>query len=398
MRARPREINIFNMSLLDILCGALGAFCFMMLAALPYYPTGDDPKRNDQDILVILQEIETLRQQGADPKIAEAQQKLLERLKAELQQLQGERNQLANENARLISDNEAAAKGLAIMHDKLDAAEAEADRLEQENVEQKQVLAAKKPFVVMAASSSQPVDLYLERSRFTVMGNKFESFNPAEILHGSPIPEDVSGWAFDNGVTFWVNANSKPGDAYRIYVKFLKIYTSPPSGDTTVKLNFFGAIADKNASASVALNTARPWTFVGMVNVEKEGALSFKEATQAERDDDWRTRTKTEPPPAPTPSAKRAQVSASPSPAGTAPGTSPPSRAEADEKVREYMRRRGAVPPSPSANGSATPGSSSVAPAAAPMSGSEAAARALRERAAGASASPAASPVPSASP
>ena len=25
MRARSREINIFNMSLLDILCGALGA-------------------------------------------------------------------------------------------------------------------------------------------------------------------------------------------------------------------------------------------------------------------------------------------------------------------------------------------------------------------------------------
>ena len=36
MRARPREVNIFNMSLLDILCGALGAFCFMMLVALPY--------------------------------------------------------------------------------------------------------------------------------------------------------------------------------------------------------------------------------------------------------------------------------------------------------------------------------------------------------------------------
>ncbi|MDB6148519.1 MAG: hypothetical protein JWO45_2183, partial [Spartobacteria bacterium] len=37
MRARAREINIFNMSLLDILCGALGAFCFMMLVLLPYY-------------------------------------------------------------------------------------------------------------------------------------------------------------------------------------------------------------------------------------------------------------------------------------------------------------------------------------------------------------------------
>lgn len=37
MARRKREINIFNMSLLDILCGALGAFCFMMLPLLPSY-------------------------------------------------------------------------------------------------------------------------------------------------------------------------------------------------------------------------------------------------------------------------------------------------------------------------------------------------------------------------
>lgn len=35
MRPRNREVNIFNMSLLDILCGALGAFCFLMLALFP---------------------------------------------------------------------------------------------------------------------------------------------------------------------------------------------------------------------------------------------------------------------------------------------------------------------------------------------------------------------------
>lgn len=35
MKSRNREVNIFNMSLLDILCGALGAFCFLMLALFP---------------------------------------------------------------------------------------------------------------------------------------------------------------------------------------------------------------------------------------------------------------------------------------------------------------------------------------------------------------------------
>ena len=37
MKPRNREINIFNMSLLDILCGALGTFCFLMLVLFPYY-------------------------------------------------------------------------------------------------------------------------------------------------------------------------------------------------------------------------------------------------------------------------------------------------------------------------------------------------------------------------
>jgi hypothetical protein len=35
MRGRSREVNIFNMSLLDILCGALRAFCFLMLTLFP---------------------------------------------------------------------------------------------------------------------------------------------------------------------------------------------------------------------------------------------------------------------------------------------------------------------------------------------------------------------------
>ncbi|MGH7320382.1 MAG: hypothetical protein ACRELA_12260, partial [Candidatus Rokuibacteriota bacterium] len=37
MKPRNREINIFNMSLLDILCGALGVVCFLMLGLFTYH-------------------------------------------------------------------------------------------------------------------------------------------------------------------------------------------------------------------------------------------------------------------------------------------------------------------------------------------------------------------------
>src|SRR6186713_3116929 len=69
MKARNREINIFNMSLLDILCGALGAFCFMMLVLFPYYK----PKAQMSDV------------PGVDPKTYEEALKQIRDLKALLQ-------------------------------------------------------------------------------------------------------------------------------------------------------------------------------------------------------------------------------------------------------------------------------------------------------------------------
>jgi hypothetical protein len=49
MRARNREVNIFNMSLLDILTGMLGAFLFLMLGLVPYYTKVKDLQQNPQD-------------------------------------------------------------------------------------------------------------------------------------------------------------------------------------------------------------------------------------------------------------------------------------------------------------------------------------------------------------
>ncbi len=37
MKPRKRDMEIFNMSVLDLLTGALGAFCFLTLSLFPYY-------------------------------------------------------------------------------------------------------------------------------------------------------------------------------------------------------------------------------------------------------------------------------------------------------------------------------------------------------------------------
>jgi hypothetical protein len=48
MKPRNREVNIFNMSVLDLLTGALGAFCFLTLALFPsYYKSASAPEPPD---------------------------------------------------------------------------------------------------------------------------------------------------------------------------------------------------------------------------------------------------------------------------------------------------------------------------------------------------------------
>ena len=48
MRSRNREVNIFNMSLLDILTGMMGAFLFLMLGMVPYYSKVKSEEQNPQ--------------------------------------------------------------------------------------------------------------------------------------------------------------------------------------------------------------------------------------------------------------------------------------------------------------------------------------------------------------
>ena len=46
MKLRNREVNVFSMSALDLFASAMGAFMFLAIIALPFFPnTGDSPER-----------------------------------------------------------------------------------------------------------------------------------------------------------------------------------------------------------------------------------------------------------------------------------------------------------------------------------------------------------------
>src|SRR5262249_1644979 len=112
MRARRREINIFNMSLLDILCGALGAFCFMMLVLLPYYkPPGKETDLHNQEVKTqeLLDELEKLRASAQDSAAAQQMTQLAQTLQVHVKQLQGQLNQPSAENQQLENQNQSLA-------------------------------------------------------------------------------------------------------------------------------------------------------------------------------------------------------------------------------------------------------------------------------------------------
>lgn len=329
MRARPREINIFNMSLLDILCGALGAFCFMMLVALPYYVTGKvDQARSQKRTEELLKDVEQLREKMSDPAQAEELRKLIDELEAQIKQLQGQLNQYAYENeqlkqegARLTSENENLRKQLALWEQEKSQLIAEKtklqqenDRLTKENEINKKSLEMSHPFIVMAGAGDPTQNLALFVEDEKLFGGKEKKafsnpqFDPRALVQNSLWKGDITNFsAQDRGVTLWVSSTTVPDSTYKIFVK----YRQPPvEGNvpfanrnlhpTPVYLTCFGDFADDNRRATVRLTIERFWTLVGTLNIDSAGKMTLKEATEAERDEAWRTLMKSDlPTPAP---------------------------------------------------------------------------------------------------
>jgi len=92
MRARNREFNILNMSFLDVICGAMGAFLIIMVILMPYY------KKEAQDFL---QSIGNLKQE-----LAESSQRL-EETEAELDRAEKRIMELEQELQKSQSQNSA---------------------------------------------------------------------------------------------------------------------------------------------------------------------------------------------------------------------------------------------------------------------------------------------------
>ena len=306
MRARRREINIFNMSLLDILCGALGAFCFMMLVALPYYiPPGSglELRKAQEETAQLMRDLEKMKERLPDQKSIDEMEALLRRLEAQVKALQGQVNILTAEKEELQRQTTQLTAEKNELTQQNQLLRAKNDELGKENGQLKAQLAQKQPltFIARADDAAQSIDLVtmtktqVENSPSSLfqgwLDGQFDSFRelPLALLRA-------------RGIALAVISERPPGAQWKLYIRF----TSPAAIQraTVVQCTMFGdfRIDAPSKIGRATLEPGRPWALLGTLAIDKNFRPSFQEATAGERDAEWLRLTGTTPTPTPSPS------------------------------------------------------------------------------------------------
>ncbi len=374
MKARNREINIFNMSLLDILCGALGAFCFMMLSLLPYYRTpGEDIRINEEQkkLLESVQDIKDLAERLKNAKSVEDLSELVKQLQEkilalenEIKQLQGrvnsllaENDELKNrvqsleeENRQLVAQNRQLREQNQQLTDRNQQLEAQNEQLltekqalEAENKDLKIDLDRSVPWVVgvVSVDPGQRIGCVLHEVKLVAKksGKRQPPFDPAAQSHPAFWPGDTS-LPLSGGAALFVSSLRSSGSETRLYA-YLQ------NDEHLRKRTVVDGWATGEGLPSIRvppfpLTPERPWALVGTFvtsTVDGRVTIKFIEATAEERDKEWLALTGRQPP--------KSDEPAKPSPA---------SAVEAEERSRREEAIRRAKESAASRTGGATGG------------------------------------------
>lgn len=340
MRRRSREINIFNMSLLDILCGALGAFCFMMLVLMPYYkPPKEqmDIQKKQREVEEELKKLAEMKDKISDAEMARDLEDLVKKLQDQIKELQGRLNQALAENQQLKEDmerlkrehdqavadaqqlrqqmqqlqqerNQAVAESEQLRKDKedllaqnqqylkekqnflnqIERLRKENDRLEKESRLGKQ----RQPYIVKAisADASQDVGLYVWDPAVYKLADGTDRpvqspFNPRLPRQVSNYPGDITAWVSNRGVAFWVLRDIPPNLHLKVYVNLANLSEKAASTVVQVSTQQFGM--GTRDFPELMLTPEHPWVYVGEIFGNPDQPLVLKAASQQDREKEW---------------------------------------------------------------------------------------------------------------
>jgi hypothetical protein len=200
MKPRNREINIFNMSLLDVLCGALGAFCFLMLVLFPFY-SQDKGSAKAPDVPA-----------GVDPKTFEEAQARIKELKEVLKKFQSYAGQADAQQKRAEAENRQ-------LQGDLKTAQERNDQLEM-----------RKPLLVVGrftVADADFVQIYVEDDRVGTKGTKSAKIDPAKPQDAN-FNGDLQVYGEGAGLSYFMVRDTPPGCEFRVFLKIIKHKSSDP--------------------------------------------------------------------------------------------------------------------------------------------------------------------------
>jgi hypothetical protein len=321
MKSRNREINIFNMSLLDILCGALGAFCFMMIVLLPYYkPENPDDLKKQKDLDQTMKDLDKLKEKLADAKLAKELEELIKKLQEQIKELEGRVNKLSQENKQLADENQQLQQKNKDLEDKNKQLENQMNQLDQQNKQlqaQNNQLQMRRPgFLAAWAKTPLPdghfgmLDVCLWSALPNNSGRSPPPYDPNALLNKGFFDGDVQQPLFSVVPTsIFLYRDLLIGAKQNIYVKLTGVEfhgKDPPTLlpiTAPMKVNSVLVGTTPNASfdlPELELTPEHPWILAGFLDGDpKTGQVKFTPATAQEQQAEWRRIGKG--PPAPKP-------------------------------------------------------------------------------------------------
>jgi hypothetical protein len=270
MKVRNREISIFNLSMMDVISGAMGAFLIIMIVLARYYKSDT----NDTESLFKLQQALVAATDGLD----EAQQMLAE------PQLNADN--IKHELVR-ATDNVRRAQGeLVNLRDRLDQAQAQIDRMNKRVEDLQGELDTWHPALFKVdwscGADDSDIDMYLESDNLSVKGKRMPPFDPGK-QQWSFFSEDDYLDAHNRrvGSDVWSIGRVIGGSHLKLYYKFgpdVKTYT-PCIVDGWVARRGPGLLK----LPTVTLDAQTRWVFVGTFTEKDGGGLEFEAASDEAR-------------------------------------------------------------------------------------------------------------------
>lgn len=269
MKPRNREINIFNLSMMDVISGAMGAFLILVVILSRHY----ESKSVTTEAIITLQR-ELVEATGH---LDEASDEIRagSRETADIERF-----------LRRAKDNVNAGKAaIAGLRSDLDEANARITRLQEDLDDAEKELERRQPFFVhvhWSCDRRADVDIYLQSSVASTRGNHMPDYIP-HANQGRFFSDEVyTDWVGEYGAEIWMHEFTTAGNRMKLYYGL--------TGDTDANCTLVGHLTGTRATAlelpSVKLDATRPWVFAGTLAVDDPRRIRFIAATAAERRDE----------------------------------------------------------------------------------------------------------------